>query len=274
MEIDIKCPSGMVGKIRALKVKDEVLFTDGRLAKSGKLIEEMVRKCWLELISPGPYDFENGSITWGKILQGDSFWLFLQARKLTYGHLYPVTVDCSSCGNPTDDEIDLNLLEMKTLPEAAIKSLTTGEPMTTKLADGREVKFRLLLAEDDSFIQNFQEIHELTQKRASLLRRLVLVEGINPREQMAMVTFLQEMDSGDADDLEDAVEELDCGVDTDVLITCKCGGETVMPLPLQATFFRKNRKKSKKERKLEQLRRAARERTKKETQPAETTSGG
>jgi len=44
MEIEAKCPSGMAGIIRPLKVADEKLLLDNKLLKTGNIVFGVVQK--------------------------------------------------------------------------------------------------------------------------------------------------------------------------------------------------------------------------------------
>jgi hypothetical protein len=79
----ITCPSGLTGRIRGMKVREERILTDRKLAKGGGQIDELLAACWEETTDPGPYDFGDKGIDWGVVLQGDRFYALLQVRALT-----------------------------------------------------------------------------------------------------------------------------------------------------------------------------------------------
>ena len=53
----ITCPSGLSGRIRGMKVREERVLADRRLAKSGGQVDELLAACWEETLDAGPYDF-------------------------------------------------------------------------------------------------------------------------------------------------------------------------------------------------------------------------
>jgi hypothetical protein len=69
----ITCPSGLSGRIRGMKVREERVLADRRLAKSGGQVDELLAACWEEIVDAGPYDFGEEPIDWGVVLQGDRF---------------------------------------------------------------------------------------------------------------------------------------------------------------------------------------------------------
>jgi hypothetical protein len=246
MELDITCPSGLAGVIRPLKVKDEALYTDLRLLKDGTLIQELCKSCWVNTTSLGPYNFD-GPINWDRVLQGDAFWVFLQIRIASYGSPYTFKALCQNCGNQFSWTTDLAKdLKIKKLPPESAAALKSGKSLSTTRENGKAVAFRLLLTEDERAIAQLQEGRKVLQKRAALMQRLVAVDGEPTQEEdgFAMVRFVEELDAGEADYLLQEMEKFDCGIDTDLKITCEhCLTDQVVVLPFEVGFFSRQLKK-------------------------------
>lgn len=49
----ITCPSGLSGRIRGMKVREERVLADRKLAKSGGQIDELLNACWEETLDVG-----------------------------------------------------------------------------------------------------------------------------------------------------------------------------------------------------------------------------
>jgi hypothetical protein len=245
MDSEITCPSGLKGEIRKLKVKDEAMFTDPRLIKSGRIISELCKRCWEKTLDIGPYDFPDGNVDWNQVLQGDAYWMFMQIRKASYGELYEFSDQCRNCRSRVEWSVNLDTdLVMKKLPEASEEAFKAGLPMETTLEDGRAVHFRLLLMNDNQAISNLKETRKLPWRYAAVAQRLLSVEGVGDTK-FELIRFMEDLDAGEADLLEEKVEAADCGVDTDITITCdKCFYDQVITLPFEASFFRR-RKRSK-----------------------------
>lgn len=81
----ITCPSGLTGRVRGMKVREERILADRKLAKSGGQVDELLGACWEEMLDPGLYDFGDKGIDWGAVLQGDRVYALLQVHALTYG---------------------------------------------------------------------------------------------------------------------------------------------------------------------------------------------
>ena len=92
----ITCPTGLTGRIRGMKVREERILSDRKLAKSGGQVDELLAACWKETVDAGPYDFGEKDIDWGQVLQGDRFYALLRVRALTYGAEYAFAVSCQS----------------------------------------------------------------------------------------------------------------------------------------------------------------------------------
>lgn len=251
METEVKCPSGLRGRVRAIKVKDEKVFTDAKLLKSGKLTQEVCKRCWLETLDPGPYDFQDGVVNWEKVLQGDAFHLFFQLRRLSYGNEYDFPVQCGNCYNTIRWKIDLDEdLRVKELPKESKEAMMSNNPLETKLDDGRIVQFRLLLLEDERKVSNLEKSRQLSRKHASIAARLISVENIEStgNQHFDLVRFVEELDAGEADLLQENMEALDCGIDTSIEIVCgNCLYSEVVDLPFDPSFFRRKKKEIQKE---------------------------
>src|SRR5262245_2194140 len=96
MSETITCPSGLTGRVRGMKAKEERILADRKLAKSGAQLEQLLAACWEETVDPGPYDFGGLAIDWSKVLQGDRFFALLHMRVLSYGTRYEFAVPCEN----------------------------------------------------------------------------------------------------------------------------------------------------------------------------------
>lgn len=115
----ITCPSGLTGRIRGMKVREERVLADRKLAKSGGQVDALLGACWEETLDPGPYDFGEKDIDWGAVLQGDRFFALLQVRALTYGPTYAFALGCQNEGCRARFEWELDLTELPVRPLTA-----------------------------------------------------------------------------------------------------------------------------------------------------------
>lgn len=126
MSHTITCPSGLTGRIRGMKVREERVLADRKLAKSGGQVDALLGACWEETLDPGPYDFGEKDIDWGAVLQGDRFFALLQVRALTYGPTYAFALGCQndSCRSRFEWELDLTELPVRPLSDESRAAFT------------------------------------------------------------------------------------------------------------------------------------------------------
>lgn len=246
IERDVVCPSGMRGRIRALKVKEEKIWTDPKVLKKGRIFETLAKMCWLEAQDPGPYKFQNGGVEWENTLQGDPFYLFLQIVGLSYGDDYPIEIACKACRNPITDTVDLKTLRTQQLSDEARDRFVAGEPHTATMEGGKKVLYKNLLTKDEVIIGRIEESRDITQRAASTIARIVAIEGLGssspngtvPARQLDIIKYCEDMTTGELEDLRIQMEENECGVDTEIELDCeKCFVTQAVDLPFDPMLF-------------------------------------
>lgn len=64
-----------------MKVREERVLADRKLAKNGGQVDELLAASWEETLDPGPYALAEGAkLDLGKVLQGDRFFALLMVR--------------------------------------------------------------------------------------------------------------------------------------------------------------------------------------------------
>jgi len=234
----ITCPTGLIGRIRGMKVREERILSDRKLAKSGGQVDELLAACWEETVDAGPYDFGEKDIDWGQVLQGDRFYALLRVRALTYGAEYAFAVSCQSeaCRARIEWELDLGELPCRELSEESRAAFADGNRFETVLPDaGKRVWFRLLTGADERKLPQLRRSAGDRLLSAMLAFRVVEVEGVEPRERRR---FIEDLTMRDADFLVDEFDRVDCGVDTTIEIECPhCFATQEIDLPFDRSFF-------------------------------------
>ncbi|PIE65639.1 MAG: hypothetical protein CSA24_02245 [Deltaproteobacteria bacterium] len=234
----ITCPTGLTGRIRGMKVREERILSDRKLAKSGGQVDELLAACWEETVDAGPYDFVEKDIDWGQVLQGDRFYALLRVRALTYGAKYAFAVSCQSeaCRARIEWELDLHELPVRPLSEESRAAFADGNRFETVLPDaGKRVWFRLLTGADERKLPQLRRSAGDRLLSAMLAFRVVEVEGVDPRERRR---FIEDLTMRDADFLVDEFDRVDCGVDTTIEIECpECFATQEVDLPFDRSFF-------------------------------------
>jgi len=248
----ITCPSGLTGRIRGMKVKEERVLTDRKLARTGGQVDELLAACWEETLDPGPYDLGGRPLDWGKVLQGDRFFALLQVRAHTYGATYGFSVGCraDSCRAKIDWELDLASLPVRPLSDASRAAFLDGNRFEATLADaGKKVWFRLLTGDDERKLPAVQRASPERVLSSMLSYRVLEVDGVDPRHKRA---FLEDLSLRDADALLDELDRVDCGVDTTIEIECPtCLLTQDIELPFDRGFFLPGRERTR--RRLERI---------------------
>ena len=231
----ITCPSGLSGAIRGMKVREERILADRKLAKAGTQLDQLLAACWDKTLDPGPYTFGDRP-DWSQVLQGDRFYTVLRLRILTYGPEYAFAVTCENeaCRQRIEWELDLRALPVRTLSPESRAAFAAGNHFETVLPDsGMRVHFRLPIGADE------QRLAQLKKDDRPLSAVLALrVTSIDTPEARDIRAILEDLSLGDADFLLDEMDRVDCGVDTRIQIQCPhCGMVQEVDLPFDRTFF-------------------------------------
>jgi hypothetical protein len=234
----ITCPSGLQGRVRGMKVREERVLADRKLARGGGQVEALLAACWEETLDPGPYDFEGGRMDWSQVLQGDRFYALLRVRALTYGPLYAFSVACreEGCRSTIEWELDLFDLPVRTLSEASRAAFASGNRFETRLPDaGRHAWFRLLTGADEQRLATAARGAGERAFSAMLALRVLELEGVDSQGKRRA---LEDLTLRDADFLLGEFDRVDCGVDTALEVECPhCLLTQEVELPFDRTFF-------------------------------------
>jgi hypothetical protein len=235
----ITTPSGMVGRIRGLKVREERILADRKLAKSGAQVDELLRACWVETEDPGPYRFSpEQPVPWDRVLVGDRFFALLKIRALTYGPNYAFALSCEQpgCRARIDWELSLDDLPVRPLTPALLAGFQADNRFPVELPDAqRRVWIKLMTGADERRLA--QQRSRASDKVLSdpLAARVVAVEGVEERARRA---FLEDLTMRDANALLEAFDAHDCGVETGIEVECPtCGAQQQVELPFDRTFL-------------------------------------
>jgi len=238
MSVTITCPSGLSGRIRGLKVREERILTDRKLAKRGEQVDRLLAACWEETVDPGPYDFGDKDIDWSMVLQGDRFYALLQLRALTYGPDYAFSVPCQNdtCRSRIDWELSLHDLPVRPLTPESLTAFTSGNRFECTLPDaGVKVWFRLFTGAEERRLPQLQKTAGDKLLSAMLALRVVEIDGVDTRKKRL---FIEDLTMRDADFLVDEFDRVDCGVETEIEIECPdCFTVQDLELPFGRSFF-------------------------------------
>jgi hypothetical protein len=228
-----------------MKVREEKILVDRKLAKSGTQLDELLAACWQETIDPGPYTFEGPRPDWSAVLQGDRFFALLELRALTYGPEYSFSITCRDvrCRARIHWELDLRELPVRPLSAESRELFVRGNRFPALLADAKKkVAFRLMTGADERRLPSLKRQAGDRILSATLAYRLVEVEGVEPKDKRR---FVEELSLADARRLGEEFLRGDCGVETSLDIECpECFAVQTVDLPFEADFFMPTKGKS------------------------------
>ena len=234
----ITCPSGLSGRVRGMKVREERVLADRKLARSGGQMDELLSACWEETLTPGPYALGDQPLDWGRVLQGDRFFALLMVRALTYGPEYAFALQCRSdaCRARFEWELDLTKLPVRPLPDESRAAFVGGNRFETLLPDAdKRVRFKLLTGDDERRLPQLQRAAPDKLLSSVLAYRVLDIDGVEPRDKRR---FLEDLSMRDADFLMNEFDRVDCGVDTTIEVECpECFLVQDVDLPFDRGFF-------------------------------------
>jgi hypothetical protein len=239
--IEIECLSGMVLEGRTVVIEDLGVFTDKQLAKQSVITGEaaLADRLCLSVVDRGPYLFTSPKPPWGQnILYGDLFDFLVQCRIHTRGTNYDYDIQCPArlCREMVPWRLPLDKMRRQWLCAESKEMLRRNENRRevhlTKC--DKTVSFQLL----DGHVHKRQrryvkeygdDIHVI------YAARLVKIEG---EEKPDFVRFTGQLDPEDFDELDDAIEDADCGLDSAYDVQCpKCDTIFADDLGITPDFF-------------------------------------
>jgi hypothetical protein len=239
---EIICPSGLKGRVRGLRVKDEELFTDKKLVRSNRVITSLMARCWEETLDPGPYQ-QSDPLDWDLISSSDRIFALIQIRVASYGEDYEFRVTCSNsmCEHGYAWGVNLNELDVAEMSERGRQHLKTGDLIPVKLSNGLEVKCRLPNGEDETFMATLEARDDSRALTLHLARRVAEIEGEKHWDDV--VKKVEELPAIVGDELWDITDEIEGGVEMAFDVQCpQCSNVQQVILPFEAGFF-SNRKR-------------------------------
>lgn len=251
----ITLPTGMTGEIRGMKGREAQALADPGLTRSGRSIEIMLEACFLSVVEPGVYNFEPGSKPkWTNVYLADRFQALIDIRIATWGPDYEFGLQCGSCRERYEWEVDLRELPRKLMPEETRAQLKEGpNRFTCDGPDGAEITFKLANGADEASIAKLRRqnggrwgIVDALAVQVTNVSSIALRDAQQDRpSQKAMRAWLEELDLLPLRALLDAVQAHDGGVETDIETECPyCKWRQDVALPFDGTFFYPKKKKA------------------------------
>ncbi|MBU1483184.1 MAG: hypothetical protein KKH12_16090 [Gammaproteobacteria bacterium] len=249
--MQVSLPTGLKIEVRGMKIREERVFADKRLERTGQTVRKLVEACTEEIIDYGPY---SSPLDWDRVAWGDIFKAGLAVRAATHGAKYKFEFSCPECGARQGWQVDiLEGLDETPMDAETAARFIDGNEFTVEFDDGLTVvHFKIPVAGDAPTIARNHRTYQDAPISGALLARIIKVihDGREIKGSKALIPWLQDQPLSFASELVDEMEEFNCGVDTTIDVGCKaCGAEIEeLDLPFDERFWVPARKQSKKSR--------------------------
>jgi len=231
-----RLPGGEV-KIRPLKAREQAKLMQQGGGIVGK-VDAIISTC-LQLPE---------GMAAKELLLVDRFAVLLALRTKTFGPEYTFDYRCQDCSEQQKGHINIVEDFNERTPDGDLE-----EPFVIELPDeGKKVYMRFLRGEDeDQIAKNAKRIKMQSNDGDDpsylirLAMQIVEVEDEEPEKIKSLVfrqRFIENISANDLCILEDAMNELEPGIDTRLYLECgKCAYVNEMTMPFSAGFFRPRR---------------------------------
>ena len=227
-EPDIVCPSGLTGRVRGLAGQEYKVFANKEVVAGSRIFDRVMTSCWVDTFSvPDLYKKngalrQDGTLDWGRVLTCDRFYALSQGYTAgdPLGGSYSATRQCvnSRCRHVFKVEVDpYTDFETLDIDPAVMKALEEASPLEQDIGNDR-MFYQLITG--DAVPRRKQPAAEVGLSR--LAARIAKVERSDGRtiQGAGVVTWLRRLSVRDWQDVLDAVDDIEGGLDTTVEITC------------------------------------------------------
>jgi hypothetical protein len=251
----IKLPSTAQIEFRQVKLAEENLLSVASKSKRGNVnqtLSTIMERCAVGIVDTGPYGFleVGGKPKWDNMARGDRFAAMIDLRCLSYrdGELFEVELRCpgSMCGHKFDWEINLREdLIRQDIPSDSLDNIRDGKPFEV-VVDGKRVRYTIALGKTEETYDRLCMQHPGRDMASALRARIVDVEGVKPHQIMDWLDGrngddacdFEGLTSEDAEELRDAFDRIDGGIDTSLEAECpKCHTWFEYDLPFSGIFL-------------------------------------
>jgi len=249
--VEIVCPSGMSGVIRPLKVSEVDLMLNKKALKDPAFEENLLRRCWVECTNPGPYDFKDNRVDWRKVLVADMTYVIIEIRRASWGDEFEFQMQCPQqwCRENFHYEVDLSKLDTLRLDGENLAIFQAGNRFQFTLPQsGKVVTFKMQTGAEKRLL-NRPETRRMAREQIASTMLALRIQDVEGVSQTGLMAYIQNMSVRDERALEDALDAVDCGVETKLEVSCpECEHEFDYDLPLYSGPFLIPQKRRKKKR--------------------------
>lgn len=216
-------------------------------------ITELLNACTEKILIPGlfPVLGEDGKPNWAKAYSGDRLEaaIAIKIESFPEGHRHHMDLQCPLCPDRIPEfhtVVDLRSIEdggellYYPMEPQVLEQLKIANQFEATI-DGKLVKYRLTTGEDEERLETLIANNQLTTKNtdvANAWQRIDEVEGVHPNE---LIRWLEELPVYLMDELEDAFDFVEGGVEVTFGCTCPRDHKFRGVVPFDVSFFRPQR---------------------------------
>ena len=215
---EIELPSGVTVEIRGMKTQEMDILANRKAMKDGDGINDIAKNC---LVNSSHFDYDNA-------LQGDRYAIIVNIRRITYPGQYMFDIQCPACEQNGHFKVDLNTLEIKKLDGRPVRDLKFVFPRSKY-----EITYHLPTGKEEREILKLRKNHPNDLLSLSLMTNIDKIEGM----PIKTLEWFKNLDAFDVLAFKDELDEVNCGIETGLELTCDCGCEFETELPITANFF-------------------------------------
>jgi len=218
--------------IKYMTAREEDILTSQNLIRKGLVIDKLLESV---IVTP--------NVKLRDMTIGDKNAVMLAARVLGYGAKYKVKINCPSCAEENEDEIDLGAIEPK---DFGLDGKTEAD-MSFKLpASKRKVTYKLLTHADEvaitkelAALKKMQKGGNTVEPEITTRLRYVITSVDNEEDKQEIKKFVDnEFLSRDSRAFRDHLVKMIPDIDLSFNFTCEaCGHFERTGIPLTAEFF-------------------------------------
>ena len=213
-------------RLSYLTAADENILTSPNLLQSGLFLEILINRKLLET-----------DLRYKDLHIGDRNAIMLWLRATGYGEMYPITI-LDENNEPFQTEINLNELAVKSLgAEPDEEGLFYFKFPLTKT----EAKFKLLTCGDvdriEAILEKEKEAGVPVNNASTYNLEAAIVEVNGSRDRAMIKEFANSVRVKDAKDFKKYMDEIESGVDMNIVVRTPGGGSVETFLPLNFQFF-------------------------------------
>jgi len=242
-------------EFRQIMLAEENLIATTRQSRKGNMedaLDEVMTRCAIRIVDPGPYTFlEVGDKPdWKRMAKGDRFGSMIDLRCLSYkdGHLYEAELRCpsSTCGKKFGWEVNLETeLIRQDMPDESLEKIKNGQPFVVEIA-GKKISYTIAYGKTEETFDALSAQYPDRDMSSAFRSRIVDIEGVAPRDYMDWLDGnngdekckYPGLSSEEAEDLRDAFDVIDGGIDTSMEAECPhCRGWFDFSLPFSGIFL-------------------------------------